>query len=155
MNPIDSIFVYGTLKQHHLRASMWPCKPISIRSATIRAELYDTGPFPAILRGDDFVLGELWTLRSEDIAETLAVLDDVEGYDASRLDNLYVRIETDAALEDATTARAYVYQYARNDRQAGMRRIAPHLEFAGRLCAAWPDALSRVPKSLAEEQPKD
>lgn len=151
MASIDSIFVYGTLKQHHLRSSMWPCKPLSIRPAMIRAELYDTGPFPAILRGEDYVLGELWTLRSDDMQKTLAELDQVEGYDASRLDNLYIRIETEAALEDATTIRAYVYQYAVEDRQTGMRRIVPHLKFAGHLCAAWPDSHSRVPKNLNDE----
>ncbi len=148
---IDSIFVYGTLKRGHLRASIWPCAPISVRPATIRAELYDTGPYPAILRGEDDVLGELWTIKSEDISKTLAVLDQVEGYDASRLGNLYVRIETDAQLEDGSRVRAYVYQYARKDREAGMRRILPHQGFAGRLCATWPDAFSRIPKSLAAE----
>ncbi len=151
MTSINSIFVYGTLKRGHLRASMWPCDPISIRPATIRAELYDTGPYPAILRGEDDVLGELWTLRSEDVSETLAALDQVEGYNASRHDNLYVRIETDAQLDEGTTIRAYVYQYAREDRQAGMRRIAPHQDFADRLCSAWPDPLSRVPKRLVDE----
>ena len=140
---IDSIFVYGTLKQHQLRASMWPCTPDLIRPAMIRAALYDTGPFPAILDGQDCVLGELWTLDLLDIVETLSVLDEAEGFDSSRNDNLYARIETDATLEDGTRVRAYVYQYARIGQPKGMRRIEPSIRFAGQLCAAWPDALSR------------
>lgn len=148
---IDSIFVYGTLKRGQLRASMWPCAPIQIRPAIIRAALYDTGPFPAILVGEDDVLGELWTLKHEDVSRTLSVLDDVEGFDASRRDNLYVRIETDAILEDGTVVHAYVYQFAQPGRPTGMRRIVPHQEFVGRLCASWPDAIARVPKNFDDE----
>ncbi len=151
MANIDSIFVYGTLKQYHLRASMWPCKPLSIRPATIRAALYDTGPYPAILHGDDYVLGELWTLAIEDMPKTTAVLDQVEGFDATRTDNLYTRIESDATLEDGTYVRAYTYQYALEERLPTMRRIQPNRSFAGQLCAVWPDARSRVPKSLEDE----
>jgi gamma-glutamylcyclotransferase (GGCT)/AIG2-like uncharacterized protein YtfP len=150
---LDSIFVYGTLKSGHLRASMWPCEPLSIRPATIRAELYDTGPFPAILAGEDDVLGELWTLKREDVSRTLRVLDEVEGFDASRQDNLYVRIETIAILQDGTSIRAYAYQYASGqaNRSVKMRCIQPFQEFAGRRCASWPDAAARVPKSFADE----
>ena len=79
------------------------------------------------------------------------MLDEVEGYDASLADNLYIRIETDATLVDRTTVRAFVYQYAQCDLRLGMRRIEPSHLFAGEICAAWPDAFSRVPKSLDEE----
>ncbi len=148
---IDSIFVYGTLKRRQLRASLWPCKPISVQPAIIRAELYDTGPFPAILVGQDNVLGELWTFEQRNVSNTLHVLDEVEGFDASRRDNLYIRIETDVILEGGMLVRAFVYQYAQPGRPTSMRRIAPYQEFDGHLCATWPDAIARVPKCFTDE----
>lgn len=151
MSTIHSIFVYGTLKQLQLRAPMWPCKPISIQPAMIRATLYDTGPYPAILQGTDCILGELWTLAIDDMPKTLEILDEVEGFDVNRRDNLYVRIETEATLGDGTKVHVYAYRYALQEAGATLRRIRPLIHFAGHVCAAWPDPFSRVPKSLAEE----
>lgn len=149
---IDSIFVYGTLKLNHLRSNVWPCAPRQIRQATIRAALYDTGPFPAILQGNDFVLGEVWTLKLEDMPRTLAALDEVEGYAPTRDANLYVRIEVDATLNDGSIVPSFTYQFATSKNQFSMRRIEPFLNFADHSCAAWPDPLSRVPQSMAEEE---
>jgi len=149
---IHSIFVYGTLKQFQLRAPIWPRKPTSIQPAVIRAALYDTGPFPAILVGDDWVLGELWTLAINDMPTTLDVLDEVEGFSPNRDDNLYVRIVKDATLEDGTVIRTFTYQYASNEQGSSMRRIEPFASFAGYNCAAWPDRFSQVPKNLADEE---
>ena len=117
----------------------------------IRGTLYDTGPFPAILEGTDCILGELWTLAIDDMPRTLEVLDEVEGFDANRSDNLYARIETEATLDDGSKIQAYTYRYARQESESTLRRIQPLTRFAGQVCAAWPDPLSRVPKSLAEE----
>ncbi len=151
MATINSIFVYGTLKQFQIRAPMWPRRSISIQPAMIRAAIYDTGPFPAILDGDDWVLGELWTLAAGDMPTSLDVLDEVEGFSPNRNDNLYIRIVTEATLENGVTVEAFTYQYASKERATSMRRIEPFVGFAGQTCAAWPDPFSRVPQSLAEE----
>lgn len=148
---IRSIFVYGTLKRGHLRAAVWPRPPLAIRPATIRAALYDVGPYPAIGEGEDRVLGEVWTVAADDLQETLDVLDRVEGYVALGVDNEYNRIATQAEFEDGTFADVFTYRFADEARLKQLRRIAPHIEFAGRHCAGWPDASSRVPKSFEEE----
>ncbi|MDZ4850940.1 MAG: gamma-glutamylcyclotransferase family protein [Pirellulaceae bacterium] len=151
MQVIDSIFVYGTLKQNQVRSRFWPCLPQSIQPAVIRAALYDTGPFPAILSGDDWVLGELWMFAHSDIEKTLSALDEVEGFVANRLENLYDRIETEATLGDGAKVNAFTYCYADRNSLNRLRRIESTKQFAGHACAEWPDALSRVPRSVEEE----
>jgi gamma-glutamylcyclotransferase (GGCT)/AIG2-like uncharacterized protein YtfP len=64
------LFVYGTLKRGESREKKWPFPPVKVLPATTRAALYDLGPYPAIGPGDDTIVGELWFLREEDVAET-------------------------------------------------------------------------------------
>jgi len=48
-----AIFVYGTLMRGQQRESMWTKVPEQILPACARARLYDLGPFPAIVAGED------------------------------------------------------------------------------------------------------
>ncbi len=147
----NTVFVYGTLKQHQLRGKMWPHPPITIRPAVLQASLYDLGPYPAIGPGKEWVLGEAWTLRQESLQETLDVLDQIEGYQALGKNNEYTRILVEIVFEDGSLGSAYTYQFAGLDRIGQFRRIEPAHPFCGRLAAAWPDPKSRVPRSIAEE----
>jgi gamma-glutamylcyclotransferase (GGCT)/AIG2-like uncharacterized protein YtfP len=147
---IDSVFVYGTLKQHQLRAGVWPHRPLRIRPATIQATMYDVGPYPAIGPGSNWVLGELWTLDQKHMPTTLAVLDAVEGYDALGKDNQYIRLAVEAVHEGGSMM-AYTYQFADTKSLQRLRQIEAHREYLGRSCQAWPDPKSRVPRSIEEE----
>ncbi len=79
------------------------------------------------------------------------MLDQIEGYDALGADNEYVRVATVATLENGETCEAYVYRFASDARLKKLRPIEPFQPFAGKLCAAWPDSLARVPRSFEEE----
>jgi gamma-glutamylcyclotransferase (GGCT)/AIG2-like uncharacterized protein YtfP len=147
----NTVFVYGTLKQHQLRGKMWPHSPITIRPAVLQAALYDLGPYPAIGPGEDWVLGEAWTLHNEHLQETIDVLDQIEGYQALGKNNEYTRILVEIVFDDGSLGRAHTYQFAGTDRLDQFRRIEPARPFCGRLSAAWPDPKSRVPQSIAEE----
>ncbi|MFY7968834.1 MAG: gamma-glutamylcyclotransferase family protein [Pirellulaceae bacterium] len=72
-------FVYGTLQRGHLRQSAWPLPPDRIEPAMVRAVLYDLGPFPALLEGDDWVAGELWHYQPNHLPRVAQALDRVEG----------------------------------------------------------------------------
>lgn len=167
----QSMFVYGTLQRNQLRGTAWPRPPLSIRPALIRATLWDLGAFPGITLGDDWVLGELWTLSDHDMHATLKVLDAIEDYDAKLHRGLYLRVAIDsfptpAELDDAkpgidaqiTTnvanwpaVRASTYLANDPDMLRTARRIAPYQPWNGLIVASWPDTGSRVPKTLEEE----
>ena len=95
------IFVYGTLKQNQLRGSLWPRPPIAIGPAITLGELWDLGSYPGMHPGSDWVLGELWIFRPEDIKETFRVLDEIEEYDPKEDCGLYLRRQIDVRGVDA------------------------------------------------------
>ena len=161
------IFVYGTLKQNQLRGSLWPRPPIAIGPAITLGELWDLGSYPGMHPGSDWVLGELWIFRPEDIKETFRVLDEIEEYDPKEDCGLYLRRQIDVrGLEDQDRlgplqkAFAYVMPESspRHPRQP-MRRIEPWKEVRWRvegiaidkLVACWPDPDSLVPEDFEDE----
>lgn len=105
------IFVYGTLKRGEERADRWPQEPRSVEPATTKACLYDIGPYPAIVEGDDVVLGELWEIDSQDMPETLRVLDEIECYGNEDVD-LYVRRVVECRTLGGETRKAFTYFFA-------------------------------------------
>ena len=110
------IFVYGTLKRGEIREKRWPRRPLQILPAWTRGFLHDTGPYPAMVAGTDRVLGELWFVADEDLAETLRVLDRIECYGTGGVD-LYVRVTVDCETLPAKELPgeqhlAYTYLYA-------------------------------------------
>jgi gamma-glutamylcyclotransferase (GGCT)/AIG2-like uncharacterized protein YtfP len=87
---------------------MWPCAPLRVDEATIRAALYDLGPYPAITDGNDVVRGELWRLAESDVPATLAALDEIECYGQGGVD-LYVQRIVDCRLDDGNVQPAHAY----------------------------------------------
>jgi len=155
---LNALFVYGTLKQGHLRSSMWPHAPHSIVPAVVRGKLLDLGAYPGLIPGDDWVLGELWSIAAEHTPRTLEVLDQVEGYDPSSDRGLDLRRTVSvwplASLADShqgSPAQAYTYLIADEHFIASARHITPAIPIGELLAAQWPDPLSRVPKRLEDE----
>jgi gamma-glutamylcyclotransferase (GGCT)/AIG2-like uncharacterized protein YtfP len=151
---VSAFFVYGTLKKDQLRGKLWPRTPVSNVPALIQADLYDLGPYPAALRGDGWVLGELWQFRLEDMPITIEVLDRIEGFVSLGQNNEYDRAVMPAHYPVGSSVQclsAFVYLRAKDARVDSARRIEPFVEFLSRKAAAWPDSKARVPKSFAEE----
>jgi gamma-glutamylcyclotransferase (GGCT)/AIG2-like uncharacterized protein YtfP len=108
------IFVYGTLKRGQCRQRCWPRQPVRVEWAVVRGRLYDLGPYPAMVTGDDLIRGELWHLRPEDVPETLERLDEIEGCVEGTGDQ-YVRVIIECRDDQDGSHRAYAYQFARRD----------------------------------------
>ena len=108
------IFVYGTLKRGQCRERCWPRRPVRVEGAVARGRLYDLGPYPAMVAGDDLIRGELWHLRPEDMEETLQRLDAVEGCVEGTGDQ-YERVVIECQDENGGNHRAYAYQFASPD----------------------------------------
>lgn len=119
-----AIFVYGTLQRGQEREGCWPRAPQDVIEATIGAELYDLGPYPAIIRGSDRVGGELWKLDPDDMPETLRVLDEIEGFGQEGGD-LYERRIVACTTVDGETVEAYAYFYADEDEARKYFRVLP------------------------------
>jgi gamma-glutamylcyclotransferase (GGCT)/AIG2-like uncharacterized protein YtfP len=119
-----AIFVYGTLQRGGEREGCWPRAPLRIAPARLRGALYDLGPYPALLPGDDWVQGELWEIANDDWDVTLQVLDEVEGY-ARQSDDLYVRQLGSCVDEQEVARSAYVYLYADAAALTEAQRVQP------------------------------
>lgn len=107
---ITSVFVYGTLQRGECRADQWPCPPRHVQPARLRGQLFDLGPYPALIEGKDWVAGECWRLESDDVQPTLRVLDAIEGYGQAG-DDLYVRRIETCWNEVGQSIQAYTYYY--------------------------------------------
>jgi gamma-glutamylcyclotransferase (GGCT)/AIG2-like uncharacterized protein YtfP len=122
---IAQVFVYGTLKRGQERERNWPRPPRRIEPAEIRGELYDLGPYPALLHGDDRVLGELWFLEPADLEATLRTLDEIECFGVEDVD-LYVRETVECrTLADGLIHSAHVYFLADPGHARIHRRVRP------------------------------
>lgn len=109
---IEALFVYGTLQRGEVRERCWPHQPLRIEWATIRGQLRDLGEYPALVAGEDLILGELWHFAESDIAATLAALDVVEWFGQDGND-LYVREIVTCRTLAGNELPAYTYRYAR------------------------------------------
>ncbi len=122
---IGCIFVYGTLKRGQCRERSWPRQPLSVEPAWTLGRLYDLGPYPALVAGDDRVRGELWRFAAEDLPETLRVLDGIEGF-RNQPGDLYRRVVAECMTKAGQVANAFTYRYAR-PLPASVRTIPPHV----------------------------
>jgi gamma-glutamylcyclotransferase (GGCT)/AIG2-like uncharacterized protein YtfP len=118
-----AIFVYGTLQRGQCRERNWPRPPMRIEDATVQGALYDLGPYPALVEGNDCIAGELWHLTDADLPETLRELDRVEAF-YGRADDLYQRV-TIRCHTPTGPVLAWTYRYARPGDMKVAQRIAP------------------------------
>ncbi|MFN5853107.1 MAG: gamma-glutamylcyclotransferase [Pirellulaceae bacterium] len=146
-------FVYGTLQCGHLRQSAWPLPPDRIEPAMVRAVLYDLGPFPALLEGDDWVAGELWHYQPNHLPRVAQALDRVEGWDP--LGNSEIGYRRDRCevvrIDSQMTLEAYTYWFLPNRLPESAQKIAPWDRVATSLVSRWPAPWSNVPKTLEDE----
>lgn len=130
---IDRVFVYGTLKTGQIRESAWPHQPQSVQQAWTRGKLFDLGDYPAMLPGQDRIAGEVWTFEPHEMAATLEVLDEIEGY-FNNPDDLYRRVIVTCILEAGSQVDAYTYHY-RHESLTSAWRIHPKLGHC-----SWPNS---------------
>lgn len=163
MKTCGELFVYGTLKQNQLRGSLWPRGPICVREAMVQGTLWDLGHYPGLTPGRDWCLGELWSIAAEDLEETLAVLDEIEGYCKQSDTGLYVRRPIRARVQSSDGQKqwedidAQTYMFEQLSKVTSKRWIRPWLRSPIALeqvleVASWPDEYSHVPRRLDEEQ---
>lgn len=141
MNERLPIFVYGTLKRGQVRERMWPKEPVRVEVATTLGRLFDLGPYPALVSGDDVVEGELWHDSSDDIDETLQTLDEIEEVHPNG-QGLYERRIVTCRNEAGQMLKAFAYFYARISELTGKTPIASGDD--GR--CRWPDRVSAAEK---------
>lgn len=142
---LNHVFVYGTLKRGECRERCWPLPPYAVQSAWTLGELFDTGPYPALLLGSDCVAGELWSYRTADISHVQDALDIVEGTNQPGVPNQYDRVPITAYLLDGTPVLAEVYVYAMREDIPTFVRIPPWLIWQQEQYAAWPAGRARWP----------
>lgn len=123
----SAVFVYGTLQRGQERETCWPHPPRDIQPGYVTGQLFDLGPYPALVAGDGVVAGELWLLDESNLAETLQVLDEIEGYVGPSGPNLYLRETTrvycDLNLRDPAPLAAHVYRMPTSLLPRGAMRI--------------------------------
>lgn len=132
--PIDSVFVYGTLKRGQCRETVWPVEPTEITAGWAYGTLYGRDDYPALLHGEHRVIGEIWKFDLSQMRDVLAVLDDVEGTEGNSPNDLYHRHVVDARSDRGTIVQAYAYFYNRDPIADGFV-IVP----ANDAAQSWPD----------------
>ncbi len=123
---ITAVFVYGTLKRGQCRSGLWPAEPLLVQPAWTWGKLFGRSDYPALVAGEDRVIGELWTFRADDIACVLDSLDQIEGTNRPGQRDLYVRMFVETwNLDDQPLEKANVYHYATEPTGDGFVRIKP------------------------------
>ncbi len=136
-NSPTSVFVYGTLKRGQCREHCWPRHPLRVQPAWTLGELFDLGPYPALLDGQDRVLGELWSFAMDDISAVLTALDRVEGTNQPGSNNEYDRVDVVVNLEDGSEVVACTYQFADSAAARHHKLLVPQMHSDGSSYARW------------------
>ena len=146
-------FVYGTLQRGRLRQSAWPLPPDRIDPALVQASLYDLGPYPALLEGDDWVAGELWYYQQAHMPQVAQALDLVEGWDPQGRSEIGYRRDrcTVVPIDSDATQDAYTYWFLPQRLPETAKKIDPWDSIAGRLASRWPAPWSDLPQSFKDE----
>jgi gamma-glutamylcyclotransferase (GGCT)/AIG2-like uncharacterized protein YtfP len=113
----DYLFVYGTLHRGQpLHSHLAARRARFVGEGRIAGRLFDLGEYPGAIpdtRRFSTVRGEVHELFSPD--DTLAILDDVEGFDPAHPEkSLFERRRVTADLEDGRRINAWVYFYRRS-----------------------------------------
>lgn len=146
-------FVYGTLQRGRLRQSAWPLPPERIEPAMVRAALYDLGPFPALLEGDDWVAGELWCYPPDQMPTVAQSLDRVEGWDPKGNSEIGYRCDRCEVvrIDSSIKQQAYTYWFLPQRLPESAQKIPPWDRIDHSLVSRWPAPWSNVPRSLEDE----
>lgn len=112
---LNKFFVYGTLKVGGYFAGQFDEKRVSSQKALINGfNLYDL-MYPAVVKGDNVVHGELHTFNSEDVKEVLQGFDMIEGFnEKDRRGSLYLREVIAVVMENGKIEEAYAYLFNDN-----------------------------------------
>lgn len=105
-------FAYGTLLPGQPNYWLWEEAIRDLRPAKLAGyRLLDMGNYPMLVEGGDRdVEGALVTIQSSSYGEILGRLDRLEGFDpANSNECIYRRVERIVYLEDASSARAWIY----------------------------------------------
>lgn len=119
MKDTKSFFVYGTLKTGECRDGVFHRylkNGFTLVKGSIKAKLFDLGPYPAIAKGEDTVHGELVTIKDEkELDKIMGVLDGIEGYRGPGHRNLYDRkiVKVDTGDD---TVEAFTYFFGNEER---------------------------------------
>lgn len=111
------LFTYGTLRRGagSLMGERLASSATYVGDASVSGVLYDTGPFPACVPAEhdsDRVYGEVWALRMEDAEQTIAMLDQYEGFAPdARFGSLFLRVRVPIRFEDGSEQEAWMYRY--------------------------------------------
>lgn len=146
---LEYVFVYGTLKRGQCREDLWPRAPVSVAPAWTLGSLFDLGPYPALLGGNDRVLGELWSFEPSEMPAVLAVLDQIEGTNQPGQSNEYDRVQVPVTCWTRGELTASTYCYAA---QAIGRQLKPLVADSivdGQSYVQWPSGVRREPNALA------
>ncbi len=113
---IYQLFVYGSLRKgFHHPAYQYISKYFTLAGpAKVKGLLYDMGEFPAALPvfTDDFIIGELYTLKNADeFSWAIAQLDDYEGVDAELGELPLYRRDQVTVFYNNLTITAWIYWY--------------------------------------------
>ncbi|MCA9156818.1 MAG: gamma-glutamylcyclotransferase [Planctomycetales bacterium] len=142
VSKLDHVFVYGTLKRGECREACWPRAAVNIEPAWIHGALIDLGHYPALLDGNERVLGELWSFDPQDIAIVFEQLDRIEGTNQPGMPNEYDRVCVTATSQTFGEVSASTYRYANLQQVAQFARLAVSRVIDGQAYVQWPDAVS-------------
>lgn len=122
----DYLFLYGTLLPQEVsgKSSEIIRRLKSVGPATVRGRLYDFGDYPGAILDrstNRLIKGELFELN--DGNRELRIFDEYEEFRTTDIDNsLFVRVRTDAELNDGRRLNAWIYVYNRNPGRARLIR---------------------------------
>lgn len=120
----DSVFVYGTLKRGQCRENLWPVPPIKVTPGWILAKLFGREDYPAIVPGNDQVMGECWRFTAQQMPAVIKRLDQIEGTNQAGEPDLYVRkLVMTFSMDGITLGESYCYFYASDPESDGFERI--------------------------------
>jgi gamma-glutamylcyclotransferase (GGCT)/AIG2-like uncharacterized protein YtfP len=105
-------FVYGTLLPNQSNFHVWNGAVVKWEAAVFpNGRLYDLGAYPMLLEeGAKAVRGMVMTIDPDRYQETLAALDDLEGYDpAAPARSLYTRERRTVYLAHGEPVTVWVY----------------------------------------------
>lgn len=113
------IFVYGSLRTGFFNYNKYLLGKVSdTQIGKVKGNLYHmpNKGYPALLNGNDDVIGEVMTLK--DFQSVMIPMDKMENYygvNDSR--NEYNRVIMDVELSNGVIESCYVYYYAMNDKE--------------------------------------